>query len=376
MKKVTDYKKLMSFYEGKRVLITGHSGFKGSWLTRILTKAGAVVCGYSTGTPTDPALFELAGLHDLANLTEYDADVRDIDTLKKAFAEFKPEIVFHLAAKSIVSYGYQNPTDTYTTNLIGIMNVLECIRTTSGVRSFLNVTSDKVYMDQAWEWGYREDDTLNGLDPYSNSKSCSELITHSYRCSFFKDGRTRISTARAGNVIGGGDFAANRIIPDCVRIALSGEANRQVVLRNPQSVRPYQYVLDPLFAYMLIARSQYEDERYVGSYNVGPIEADCVTTGDLADLFIDTWNSACPDKKMERIDRIDPNAPFESNYVTLDCGRIQTVLGWRQRWHIEKSIQEIINFTKVLGESRITGDKKSLMNEMDRQIEDFVGTTD
>ncbi len=363
----------MKFYEGKRVLITGHSGFKGSWLTRILTKAGAVVCGYSTGVPTDPSLFELAGLHDLPNLTEYNADVRDLDTMKKAFSEFKPEIVFHLAAKSIVSYGYQNPVDTYTTNLNGIMNVLECVRTVGGVKSFLNVTSDKVYMDQAWEWGYREDDTLNGLDPYSNSKSCSELITHSYRCSYFKDGVTRISTARAGNVIGGGDFAANRIIPDCVRIALSDDnAKRQVILRNPQSVRPYQYVLDPLFAYMLIVKEQFEDQKYVGSYNVGPIEADCVTTGDLADLFIDAWNKSNPDWKMERTDKIDPNAPFESNYVTLDCGRIQTVLGWRQRWHIEKSIQEIVNFTEVLGNSIRGNDHKMLLDEMDRQIEDFI----
>ena len=374
MRKNPDYKELMKFYEGKRVFITGHSGFKGSWLTRILIKAGAEVCGYSTGVPTDPSLFELAGLHELEGLKEYDADVRDIDTLKKAFDEFKPEIVFHLAAKSIVSYGYSNPIDTYTTNLMGIMNVLECVRTIGGVKSFLNVTSDKVYMDQAWEWGYREDDTLNGLDPYSNSKSCSELITHSYRCSYFKDGYTRVSTARAGNVIGGGDFAANRIIPDCVRIALSDDTDkREVVLRNPQSVRPYQYVLDPLFAYMLIAKSQYEDKKYVGSYNVGPIEADCVTTGDLADLFIESWNCSNPDRKMERIDRIDLNAPFESNYVTLDCGRIQTVLGWRQRWHIEKSIQEIVNFTKVLGNSMSLGDHKMLLDEMDRQIEDFVG---
>ena len=372
MLKSPDYGELMEFYRGKRVLITGHSGFKGSWLTRILTKAGATVCGYSTGVPTDPALYELAGINELPGLSEVDADVRDLETMKKTFVDFKPEIVFHLAAKSIVSYGYQNPTDTYTTNLMGIMNVLECIRLLGGVKSFLNVTSDKVYMDQEWEWGYREADTLNGLDPYSNSKSCSELITHSYRCSFFKDGATRISTARAGNVIGGGDFAANRIIPDCVRIALSDSGKRQVVLRNPQSVRPYQYVLDPLFAYLLIAKSQYEDDRYVGSYNVGPIEADCVTTGDLADMFINAWNDSNPEKKMERVDKIDPNAPFESNYVTLDCGRIQTVLGWRQRWHIEKSIKEIISFTEVLDARMSSGDNKILLDEMDRQINEFV----
>lgn len=376
MRKNPDYKELMKFYEGKRVLITGHSGFKGSWLTRILIKSGAQVCGYSTGVPTNPSLFELAGLHELDGLKEYDADVRDLEALKKAFNKFKPEIVFHLAAKSIVSYGYENPIDTYTTNLMGIMNILECVRTIGGVRSFLNVTSDKVYMDQAWEWGYREDDTLNGLDPYSNSKSCSELITHSYRCSFFKDERTRISTARAGNVIGGGDFAVNRIIPDCVRVALSQDINkRQVILRNPHSVRPYQHVLDPIFAYLLIAQAQYDDARYVGSYNVGPIEADCVTTGDLADLFIEAWNSVS-DKKMERIDKVDPNAPFESNYVTLDCGRIQTVLGWRQRWHIEKSIKEIVNFTNVLGVSIISDNRKIILEEMDRQIEEFVMRND
>ena len=275
---------LKEFYGNKKVLITGHTGFKGSWLTRILTLSGAEVTGYSLTPPTDPSLFEIAGLED--TIKSVVGDIRDLEHLSRVFEETRPEIVFHLAAQPIVRESYQEPVYTYETNVMGTVNVLECVRRTESVRSFLNVTTDKVYENREWEYGYRECDNLDGYDPYSNSKSCSELVTHSYKKSFFEDGRCAISTARAGNVIGGGDFAADRIIPDCVRAAAAGKT---IIVRNPYSTRPYQHVMEPLAVYLAIAMKQYEDRTFEGYYNVGPDDKDCVTTGTLADLFCAAW---------------------------------------------------------------------------------------
>ena len=231
------------FYQGKRILVTGHTGFKGSWLCRILTLAGAQVTGYAVEAPTDPALFSIAGLAD--TMDSEIGDIRDLNHLKEVFDRVQPEIVLHLAAQPIVRDSYKDPVYTYETNVMGTVNVLECVRRTPSVKSFLNVTTDKVYENREWEYGYRECDPLDGYDPYSNSKSCSELVTHSYQKSFFADGHCAISTARAGNVIGGGDFANDRIIPDCVRAM---EAGKEIVVRNPYSTRPFQHVLEPLFA--------------------------------------------------------------------------------------------------------------------------------
>ena len=244
----------LEFYKGKRIFVTGHTGFKGTWLCRILVDAGAIVTGYSLEPPTQPSLFELAGLE--GKMTSVIGDIRDREKLLAAFRAANPEIVLHLAAQPIVRDSYKNPAYTYETNVMGTVNILECVRLNDGVRSFLNVTTDKVYHNNEWPWGYREDEPLDGFDPYSNSKSCSELVTHSYLNSFFADGKVAISTARAGNVIGGGDFANDRIIPDCVRAVQSGTP---LILRNPNSTRPYQHVLEPLFAYLMIAKRQYED---------------------------------------------------------------------------------------------------------------------
>ena len=211
----------LSFYKGKKVLVTGHTGFKGTWLVSLLLSAGAQVTGYSLEPPTDPSIFGLSGMEN--QIRSIIGDIRDLERLMEVFRETEPEIVLHLAAQPIVRESYKNPVYTYETNVMGTVNILECVRQTKTVRSFLNVTTDKVYHNREWEWGYRENDPLDGFDPYSNSKSCSELVTHSYKNSFFSDGETRISTARAGNVIGGGDFAADRIIPDCIRAALSGK---------------------------------------------------------------------------------------------------------------------------------------------------------
>ena len=261
------------FYEGKKVLVTGHTGFKGSWLCRILTDMGADVTGYAKEPPTSPSLFDIAGLEE--TMDSITGDIRELDHLKKIFEQVQPEIVFHLAAQPIVRDSYREPVYTYETNVMGTVNMLECVRLTPSVRSCLNVTTDKVYDNQEWEYGYRESDPLDGYDPYSNSKSCSELVTHSYIKSFFGDGRCRVSTARAGNVIGGGDFAGDRIIPDCIRAAA---ARKDIVVRNPYSVRPYQHVLEPLYVYLTIAMKQYEAPRFSGYYNVGPEDKDCVET--------------------------------------------------------------------------------------------------
>ena len=274
----------LSFYKGKKVLITGHTGFKGSWLCRILVGAGAEVTGYSLSAPTEPNLFALCDVE--RHMNSVIGDIRDLDHLAKVFTDTQPEIVFHLAAQPIVRESYKNPVNTYETNVMGTVNVLEAVSQCGSVRSFLNVTTDKVYKNNEWEWGYRETDELDGYDPYSNSKSCSELVTHSYEKSFLKDMDIAVSTARAGNVIGGGDFAADRIIPDCVR-AVSG--GKKIAVRNPHSTRPYQHVLEPLGAYLMIAGVQYQDSSKAGSYNVGPGDEDCITTGELADLFCEAW---------------------------------------------------------------------------------------
>ena len=254
----------LDFYKGKKVLVTGHTGFKGSWLSKILVLAGAEVTGYSLEPPTNPNLFDMAGLDGKINSVI--GDIRDFDKLKKVFDDFKPEIVFHLAAQPIVITSYEQPKYTYETNVMGTVNIMECVRLSDSVKSVLNVTTDKVYKNNEWCWGYRECEPLDGYDPYSNSKSCSELVTHSYKASFFDKTDIAVSTARAGNVIGGGDFADNRIIPDCVRASI---AKKPIIVRNPNSTRPYQHVLEPLNAYLMIAEAQYNDKSLQGYYNVG-----------------------------------------------------------------------------------------------------------
>ncbi len=327
----------LEFYKGKRIFVTGHTGFKGTWLCRILVDAGAIVTGYSLEPPTQPSLFELAGLE--GKMTSVIGDIRDREKLLAAFRAANPEIVLHLAAQPIVRDSYKNPAYTYETNVMGTVNILECVRLNDGVRSFLNVTTDKVYHNNEWPWGYREDEPLDGFDPYSNSKSCSELVTHSYLNSFFADGKVAISTARAGNVIGGGDFANDRIIPDCVRAVQSGTP---LILRNPNSTRPYQHVLEPLFAYLMIAKRQYEDGAYAGWYNVGPDECDCVTTGQLAALFKEKWGEG-----FTWFDQAEPGAPHEANFLKLDCSKLKTIFGWRPRWHIDQAVENTVEWTRV-----------------------------
>ena len=345
---------LKGFYGDKRVLVTGHTGFKGSWLTRILTLAGAQVTGYSLTPPTDPSLFGIAGLED--NMQSIAGDIRDLDHLSRVFEEVQPEIVFHLAAQPIVRESYKEPVYTYETNVMGTVNVLECVRRTESVRSFLNVTTDKVYENREWEYGYRESDNLDGYDPYSNSKSCSELVTHSYKKSFFEDGRCAISTARAGNVIGGGDFAVDRIIPDCVRAAAAGKT---IIVRNPYSTRPYQHVMEPLAVYLTIAMKQYEDRRFEGCYNVGPDDKDCVTTGALADLFCAAWGQG------QTWENRWAGGPHEANFLKLDCSKIKHTFGWLPRYDVKEAVEKTVEWSKAYLEGA------DMTEVMDLQIREF-----
>lgn len=347
---------MLNFYKNKKVFITGHTGFKGSWLCKILANAGALVTGYSLNPPTTPSLFDIAEIgNDISSVI---GDIRDYESLKKAFDKAQPEIVFHLAAQPIVRDSYKAPAYTYETNVMGTVNILECIRQSDFVRSFLNVTTDKVYENKEWQWGYRENEPLDGFDPYSNSKSCSELITHSYKNSFFADGRTAISTARAGNVIGGGDFANDRIIPDCVRALEKGQ---DIVVRNPYSTRPYQHVLEPLFAYLMIAKAQYNDIKFADYYNVGPDECDCVTTGELVDMFVKYTNN-----KIKRIDKSEENAVHEANFLKLDCSKLKSIFGWTPHWHMNEAVEKTVQW------SEIWLNNGNVRKCMDQQIADFL----
>lgn len=295
-------------------------------------------------------------------MTSIIGDIRNLTALKAAYDGAKPEIVFHLAAQPIVRDSYKDPVYTYETNVMGTVNLLECVRQAmlrgEAPRSVLNVTTDKVYHNNEWCWGYREDEPLDGFDPYSNSKSCSELVTHSYINSFFSDGTVAVSTARAGNVIGGGDFANDRIIPDCVRAMAEG---KRIGVRNPYSTRPYQHVLEPLNVYLMIAQRQYEDPRFAGFYNVGPDEGDCVTTGELVDLFCRHWGEGAAWENQA-----ETNAPHEASFLKLDCSKLKNIFGWKPRWHIETCMAITCQFGKVwLNKGDIPG-------EMDKEIHTFL----
>ena len=346
----------LKFFQNKNVLITGHTGFKGTWLARILLNAGANVTGYALEPPTSPSLFGL--MHLDQEMHSVIGDIRDLSHLKQVFEEVQPEIVLHLAAQPIVRDSYKDPVYTYETNVMGTVNICECVRLNPCVKSFLNVTTDKVYHNREWEWGYRETDPLDGYDPYSNSKSCSELVTHSYIHSFFDEMEVAVSTARAGNVIGGGDFANDRIVPDCIRAAAKKEP---IIVRNPHSTRPYQHVLEPLAAYLMITQKQYKDPKYAGFYNVGPDDCDCVTTGELVDLFCNVWGEG------QTWENKFVGGPHEANFLKLDCSKLKTVFGWSPVWHVDMAIEKTVEWAKVfVNEGNVT-------ECVDRQIREFFG---
>ena len=346
---------MKDFYRGKTVLVTGHTGFKGSWLCEILIEMGADVIGYALEPNTTPSLFNITNLSQ--RMTSYIGDIRDFDYLYQVFEKEQPEIIFHLAAQPIVLESYQNPKYTYETNVMGTVNLLECVRLTSSVKSVINVTTDKVYLNNEWVYGYRESDCLNGFDPYSNSKSCSELVTSSYINSYFYQMKLPVSTCRAGNVIGGGDFANNRILPDCVRAMQKG---KNIQVRNPNSIRPYQHVLEPLYAYVLIAMKQYYDYSLAGNYNIGPNENDCINTGTLATLFCGAWGD------NSKWSSIDKNGPHEANFLKLDCSKLKSTFMWEPKTDVSKAINMTVEWAKAFL-------SKSDYNEiMIKQIKEFM----
>jgi len=323
---------LREFYRGKHVFVTGHTGFKGAWLTQTLLLLGADVTGYALGVPTQPSLFQLLRLeNEMRSIT---GDVRDYERLKASMERVRPEIVLHLAAQPIVLEGYRDPRGTYETNVMGTVNLLECIRHCDTVRSVVNVTTDKVYRGGGGR-PCREGDTLDGQDPYSNSKSCSELVTGCYANHFIKP---PVSAARAGNAIGGGDFAPDRIIPDCVRAAVE---HRPLVLRHPDAVRPYQHVLEPLSAYLLLAMRQTKTPALAGAYNIGPEEGDCVRTEELVRMFREAFGA--PDCVTVR----NAHAPRETEYLALDSAKARDALGWRPALSIDRAIALTAGWTRA-----------------------------
>ena len=328
---------ILDFYNGKTVLVTGHTGFKGSWMCKVLSMHGAKVIGYATEPPTIPSLFEEAKLAD--EIISVIGDIRDLDKLNETMQKYHPEIVIHMAAQPIVRESYANPVYTYETNVMGTVNICEAVRLCDSVKSFVNVTTDKVYLNNEWEWGYRENDALDGYDPYSNSKSCSELVTSSYKKSFFNDMDISVSTCRAGNVIGGGDFAKDRIIPDCVRAM---EAKSEIIVRNPYSTRPYQHVLEPVMTYLTLAAKQYDNRQLAGCYNIGPDDCDCVETGELVDIFCKAWGEGASWKNIA-----EANAPHEANFLKLDCSKIKAAMKWSPRWHITDAIEKTVEWSKA-----------------------------
>ena len=312
------------FYKNRKVLITGHTGFKGTWMCQVLLELGAEVTGYALQPPTDPSLFSLTGMAE--QMQSIEGDVRDLGHLLRVFEEVQPEIVIHMAAQPIVRESYANPVYTYDVNVMGTVNVLECVRRTASVRSFVNVTTDKVYKNREWEWGYRENEELNGFDPYSNSKSCSELVTYSYRNSFLR--------------------------------------GKEIILRNPASTRPYQHVLEPVLAYLLIAEKQYRDGKYAGCYNVGPEETSCLTTGELVAMFCGQWKERTGIEPVCMI--AAQGGPHEANFLKLDCSKIKSRLGWRPVWNAEKMMEATVEW--IVAYSR----RENVHEVMKKQIHEYL----
>ena len=330
-----NFEELKKFYGGKRVLITGHTGFKGSWLSKILIMCGANLTGYALNPPTDTNIFDILGLD--TEMNSVIGDIRDLERLKRVFDEVEPEYVIHMAAQPIVRDSYDRPVYTYETNVMGTVNIMECVRLSKSVKSFLNVTTDKVYDNKEQDRGYVEDDFLDGYDPYSNSKSCSELDTHSYKKSFLNE--LTVSTARAGNVIGGGDFAKDRIVPDCVRAAIS---KNPVIIRNPNSIRPFQHVLEPLFIYLDIVMRQAENrEKFEGYFNVGPDDSDCVNAKTLVESFNRAWGDGF-DFKIQ-----SDGGPHEAGFLKLNCDKLKAVYGWEPGLDVHGAIDLSVEWYKA-----------------------------
>jgi CDP-glucose 4,6-dehydratase len=329
------------FWQGKRVLLTGHTGFKGSWLSLWLQSMGANVIGYALVPPTSPSLFDVAKVEQ--GMTSIIADIRDLAHLRTVFAEHKPEIVIHMAAQPLVRYSYLEPVETYSTNVMGTVNLLEAVRGTSSVKAVVNVTSDKCYENREWAWGYRENEAMGGYDPYSNSKGCAELVTAAYRNSYFHPEQyeshgVAIGSGRAGNVIGGGDWAGDRLIPDMMRAIMQGQP---VSIRNPDSIRPWQHVLEPLSGYLILAQKLYEEGvSFAEGWNFGPNDEDAKPVQWILDYLTNAWG----DGASWKLDGHEH--PHEAHYLKLDCSKAKSRLQWQPRWSLAEAIELICTWHK------------------------------
>jgi CDP-glucose 4,6-dehydratase len=350
------------FWNGKKVFLTGHTGFKGSWLSFWLSSMGAKITGYSLAPNKTPNLFDVLEIEQLIEKS-YTADIRDLPILQKAMSESKPDVLIHMAAQPLVRYSYSNPVETYATNVMGTVHVLEGARTISSIRATIVVTTDKCYENKEWVWGYRENEEMGGYDPYSNSKGCAELVTSAYRQSYFSSvGSTnKVASARAGNVIGGGDWSEDRLIPDAIK---SFESNAPLMIRNPLATRPWQHVLEPLSGYLILAQALYKQDATLASgWNFGPRDEDNRSVQEVANLLISYWgNSAC--WKKEGSDQ-----PYEAKILKLDCSKARSQLGWAPKWDLETAIQKIIHWQKAY-------QAKENMKEISlKQINDYMDTT-
>lgn len=349
------------FWKDKKVFITGHTGFKGSWLSIWLNLLGADVTGYSLKPPTCPSLFELCKLDN--KIKTIIGDIRDRNLVAETIISIEPEIIIHLAAQPLVRESYKHPVDTYETNVIGTINVLEAVRKCNSVRSVVNVTTDKCYENKEWYWSYRENESMGGYDPYSNSKSCSELITNSYRKSFFnlekyKENVVALASARAGNVIGGGDWAKDRLIPDCIDSLLNGE---KIIIRNPNSIRPWQHVLEPLNGYLNLAQKLYENGiEFAEGWNFGPNEDDAKPVLWIVKKICETWG-------IDSSYQIYDGKQFhEANYLKLDCSKAKAKLGWYPKWNLDTSINKIVEWVLAFKE------EQNMLEVCNNQIKEYM----
>ncbi|OWA36241.1 CDP-glucose 4,6-dehydratase [Saccharibacillus sp. O16] len=332
-----------NFWSNKKVFVTGHTGFKGSWLTLWLSSMGARVAGYSLAPDSTPNLFEICSLE--TRLEQHTlADITDGQALYSAMDRFQPEIVIHMAAQPLVRESYKSPAATYATNVMGTVNLFEAVRQCSSVKAVVNVTTDKCYENKEWAWGYRENESLGGYDPYSSSKACSELVTASYRNSFFQnpnpdDSFTAVATARAGNVIGGGDWSADRLIPDCIRALSEGQ---KVPVRSPHSIRPWQHVLEPLSGYLLLAQRLYENKQeFAQAWNFGPNDSDAKPVQWIVETLCKKWSD------QAGYEILNAEQPHEAKYLKLDCSKAKTELNWTPKWNLEYALDKIIEFTSA-----------------------------
>ena len=335
------------FWEGKKVFITGHTGFKGSWLCLCLHQLGAAVTGYALDPPTDPSLFELCSVGGL--VTSVIGDVRDGEKLAAAMSAASPDIVIHMAAQPLVRDSYRIPVETFSINVMGTVNLLEAVRGCSSVKAVVNVTTDKCYENREWAWGYRENEPMGGYDPYSSSKGCAELVTAAYRQSFFNPSTTQqpsaaIATARAGNVIGGGDWAAERLIPDCISALLKGD---DIIIRNPRAIRPWQHVLEPLSGYLVLAQKLYgQGEAFSGGWNFGPVESDARPVEWIVQRMCAAWGNGAAYKLDGGVH------PHEAHYLKLDCSKARGELDWQPKWDLGTAIGKIIDWTLAYKDNR------------------------